>query len=209
MNHPRSQYAHLSEPYLAIAIVVAAVIVVLVVFVALRFREGRPGAPSRRAHASVLEGVYVAVLAGVAAVLLVMTFRAEGRVDAISRTPALRVDVTAARWNWRFDYPRYGVTVPGTDTRPSTLVVPAGALVRFRVKSLDVVHAFWLPAERFKKDANPSRWNTFELVFHGPGRFEGACSEFCGLRHADMRFNVEVLAPAAFQTWLRQKGAAP
>jgi cytochrome c oxidase subunit II len=209
VDHPRSQYAHLSEPYLAIAIVVAAVILVLVVFVALRFRDSRPGAPSRRAHAPLLEGAYVAVLAGVAAVLLVMTFRAEGKVDSISRPPGLRVDVTAARWNWRFDYPDNGVTAPGTDAHPSTLVVPAGTLVRFRVRSIDVVHAFWLPAERFKKDANPDRWNTFELVFHGPGRFEGACSEFCGLRHDDMRFNVEVLAPAAFRAWLRQKGGRP
>ena len=114
MNHPRSQYAHLSEPYLGIAIAVAVAVVVLVVLVAVRFRDRRPGPPSRRAHAPVLEGIYVAALAGVAAVLLVMTFRAEGRVDPISRPPALQVDVTGARWNWRFDYPRYGLSVPGT-----------------------------------------------------------------------------------------------
>jgi cytochrome c oxidase subunit 2 len=86
------------------------------------------------------------------------------------------------------------------DIRPATLVVPSGQTVQFRMRSLDVIHSFFVPKLRFKRDAFPERTTEFDLVFHEPG-FTGRCAEFCGLHHADMRFNVEVLPPDEFARW--------
>ncbi len=93
---------------------------------------------------------------------------------------------------------------PGAAIDPATLVVPRGEPVAFRLDALDVIHAMWVPDLRFKKDAIPGRTNRFDLTFPSAGYYSGMgeCSEFCGLYHANMRFNVSVLEPAAFRAWL-------
>ncbi|HEY2635898.1 MAG TPA: hypothetical protein VGI54_00800 [Solirubrobacteraceae bacterium] len=207
----RSDYQHLASIYLVVAVAVAVVVLAAIVGIALRYRAGasRPAPTSRRAEAPWLEGGAVALLVGAAVVLVALTFHTETREDALAATPAVRIHAVAAQWRWRFDYPG-GVSQLGTDTRPATLVVPRGETVGFTLTSRDVIHAMWVPDLRFKKDAIPGRTNTFDLVFRHAGYFPGMgeCSEFCGLYHAQMRFDVHVLAPAAYRAWLaRRRGA--
>lgn len=200
-------------------------VLVLLLFAVLRYR----GAAGRRARgpsrAPVVEGAYAVVLACIAAGLVYLTFStmsqqdpggaagavSTGEVDSRS-APAVDIDVTAARWNWRFDYPRYGITQVGTGNNTPTLFVPVGE-VRFAVTSIDVVHSFFIPEQRYKRDAFPERYNRFTLGFDRPGfiRGGGRCAEYCGLRHAYMNFDVRVLDRAAFERWARAKraGAPP
>ena len=79
----------------------------------------------------------------------------------------------------------------------------------FSATSLDVQHAFWVPSERFKRDIFPKRTTTWQMTFDAPGFHEaaGACAEFCGLRHSNMEFNVDVLPPRLFESWLRRAGS--
>lgn len=201
----RADYDAVTRLYLPIAVAVVALVGLLVVGLALRYRarEGdRP--PSRVASAPRTEAVYVVVLAAVAALLLWRTFTIEAKVDgARVAAGALRVDVTAAKWHWRFAYPADGIVVRGTDASPPTLVVPVGRRVRFTLRSVDVIHAFWIPAQRFKRDATPGEVSSFTLVFPHVGftRDGGECSEFCGLRHSWMRFDVRVVDAATFARW--------
>jgi cytochrome c oxidase subunit 2 len=135
----------------------------------------------------------------------------DGQTDADpARTPdpAVTIDVIAARWTWRFDYRGLGITQAGDGRRIPTLVVPVGD-VRFSATSRDVIHSFFIPYLRFKRDAFPKRRTNFTLGFDRPGLHpaEGECAEFCGLRHAYMHFNVEVLEPAAFRAWVRRRQA--
>jgi cytochrome c oxidase subunit II len=69
--------------------------------------------------------------------------------------------------------------------------VQAGRTIRFRMISRDVIHSFWIPSTRFKRDAFPERWTEFDLTFPKPGRYIGRCAEFCGLQHAGMSFVVK------------------
>lgn len=183
--------------YLPVTVAVVVVVTALVAWALLRRRER----PSPKRDAALAEGIYVLVLATIAAVLVGFTFHAESRVDAVAGRPALRVDVTAFQWGWRFAYPG-GKTVVGTDRTLPVLVVPAGETVGFTLVSRDVIHAFWVPELRFKRDAFPGRPTRFDLVFR-EGSFPGSCAEFCGLRHADMRFGVRVLPRREFDAWLR------
>lgn len=185
--------------YLPLMVAVTVVVYALVVFVLLRRRDR----PSPKREAKVKEGLYAGGLAVIAAVLVGFTFRAESRVDAVPERAGTRVDVTASQWGWRFAYPG-GKTVVGTDRTLPVLVVPAGETVRFTLVSRDVIHAFFVPALRFKRDAFPNRPTRFDLVFDETGSFPGACAEFCGLRHADMRFGVRVLERGAFERWLQE-----
>jgi len=153
------------------------------------------------------EAVYALVLAGVVVVLLAATFTTEDRVDRISDHPGLEVDVTAFQWGWRFTYPGDAVTVVGDDRRPPTLVVPTDTTVRFTLESRDVIHSFWIPELRFKKDAFPERENTFDLSFEEEDAV-GRCAEFCGLAHGEMTFDVLALEPPDFRDWLRTQRRA-
>jgi cytochrome c oxidase subunit II len=223
----RHEYDSLAGLYLPIAAGVVALVVLLVLAFALRYRarshdaaehpQAEPATggrhrPSRIDRAPKTEGLYVLALAGIAAVLLWRTFTVEARVDHDASGRGVAVDVTAAKWHWSFAYPRAGIVQRGTDQRRPTLVVPAGRTVDFTLRSVDVIHAFWIPQRRFKRDATPGFTSSFSLVFPQPGlwRDGGECSEYCGLHHAQMRFDVRVVSPAAFARWVRarQAGAA-
>jgi cytochrome c oxidase subunit 2 len=82
--------------------------------------------------------------------------------------------------------------------------VPAGTPIQFRGTALDVIHSFWIPDERFKRDVFPRRTTTWVMRFDQPGfhREGGECAEFCGLLHTTMDFNVDVLSSAEFRRWV-------
>jgi cytochrome c oxidase subunit II len=213
----RSTYGDLARVYLPVALVVFALVVMALAVVALRFRA-RPGRePSSRMTATRLEGAYIALLTVIAAALLWRSYEAIADVDpvapAANRTvagpPTLTIGIVASQWNWRFTYPGGASRTGNGRERYPVLVVPAERDVRFRLTSQDVVHAFWIPALRAKYDAMPGYVNTFDLRFRpGLDYSTARCSEFCGTYHDQMQFRVQVLAPAAFDAWLRGQEAS-
>lgn len=204
MTNTRHEFHDLfGELYLPVLVTVGVIVATVIVVAAIRYRR-RPGRePSGRSEAPIAESLYALLIAVVVGVLLWATFAAEAKVDEVSSEPGLRVDVTAFKWQWRFDY--LGKAVPptiGTDRHRAELVVPADTVVQFRLTSRDVIHALWIPAVKFKRDAFPNRTTTFDLVFDRTGTFRGRCAEFCGLEHADMTLEVQVMPPAEFDSWL-------
>jgi cytochrome c oxidase subunit II len=199
----RHDFDGLAGLYLPIAVVVFVLVTgALVVFV-LRYRDrGEGGGPENAPRAEI---AYVVVLALVAALLVAATFHTESREDAVAARPGLVVDVVAAQWSWRFHYPRQGITRVGPFQHPTTAVVPTGTTVEFRLRSQDVIHAFFVPSLRFKRDAFPDRTTRFDLVFDHPGRYHGSCAEFCGLNHAEMDFSVRAVSPARFAAFARRE----
>jgi cytochrome c oxidase subunit 2 len=214
----RGPYDRLEALYLPVAGVVFVLVVAALVVIALRFRA-RPGrSPSQRQGAPVVEIAYASVLALVAVALLWRSFAAMSDSDPVVARAApapgagaagLTIGVVASRWNWRLAYPGGVVQTGDGQLRPATLVVPAGAPVRFRLTSRDVVHALWIPELRAKYDAMPGYTNVFDLRFELGGDYTTTrCSEFCGELHDEMLLRVDVRAPAAFDAWLRGRQEA-
>jgi cytochrome c oxidase subunit 2 len=178
-----------------------------------RRRRRRPA--SQRAEANRLEAGYVAVLAGVVVFLVVTGFMANGKDFPDPPRPAATVQVTGYQWCWRFAYQRTqspGTQSPGTQRTvngkcqggaPPVLVVPVGEPVTFKVTSADVIHAFWLPDQRFKINVYPGQVNTFTITFPNTGRWLGRCAQLCGLYHYEMDFYVQAVPPDAFAAFLR------
>jgi cytochrome c oxidase subunit 2 len=204
----RKEFDDLANVYVPVAIAVAAIIIGSILVFVVVFRRRDDELPRQRDEAPRLELLYAAVLAVIVAVLLTLTFRTQDRVDAVSPRPGMKVNVTAAKWNWRFNYPAQRITRIAGQTRPTPLVVPSDTTVRFTLTSLDVIHSFWIPEVRFKRDAFPKRTTQFDLVFDEPGFYSGQCAEFCGLRHSDMRFSVDVRTPEDFASWAARQRRA-
>lgn len=111
---------------------------------------------------------------------------------------ALEVYVTGKQWMWKFGYPQ-GVGSAGV------LVVPAGRPVRLLLTSRDVIHSFYVPAFRLKRDAVPGLYTDTWFLAPEPGRHPILCAEMCGTGHARMLGEVLVLAPEAWDAWLRDQ----
>jgi cytochrome c oxidase subunit 2 len=206
----RHEYRHVFSIYVPIAVGVFAAIVLITAVVVLRYR-GRPPERAARWHENNrVEGSYAVILALVCTFLLFVTFTAEHRVDTVAnqQRPALTVEVTAAKWEWRFYYPAYGITLRSGTVGRQPLVVPTGEPIRFDLVSVDVIHAFWIPEVDYKHDLIPGSTQVSTLSFGRAGNFQGQCAEFCGLRHADMVFPVAAVPPARFSAWARTGGRA-
>jgi cytochrome c oxidase subunit 2 len=197
----RRVYDGLASVYLPIAVGVFAVVSAAILFAALRYR--RRSEPARWAEHNVLEGSYAVLLACVAGFLIYLTLHDEHKIDitANQERPSLRVDVTAAKWEWEFRYPGYGITAHSGTVGDQPLVVPSDRAIRFNLRSQDVIHSIWIPQLRFKRDLIHGTTERVTLTFTRTGWFGGQCAEFCGLRHAEMVFRVHVLSPTAFASW--------
>jgi cytochrome c oxidase subunit 2 len=198
----RHEFAGLFSLYEWVMVVTAALVFGVVLFAVVRYRRraGRP--PSTRTEANTLELIYALVLAVVVAVLVTKTFTTENRVDAIASGVERRVEVTGFKWGWRFEYAGTGVSVVGDNRRAPTLHLPVGVPVVFVQRSRDVVHSFWIPALRFKRDVWPDEATQFELTVARAGVYAGRCAEFCGLHHSDMNFTVVAEPRERFDRWL-------
>lgn len=198
----RAEYGHLFAIYVPIAAGVFAVVVLLLIVSIVRSR--RAERPSGRDDAPLFEGGYALLLTCVVGFLLFETFTAEHQVDTVANRerPSLTVNVTAARWEWEFAYPRYGIIDRSGTVGYQPLVVPADRAIRFNLISQDVIHSMWIPEIEFKRDLIQGRVEHVTLTFTQLGSFGGQCATFCGQGHADMIFRVHVLTPAAFTRWL-------
>ncbi len=207
----RNQFFDVWNVYWPIALAVFLVVLGLVVFLGLRYRSRSREIPRGKDESTPLEVGYAVGLACVAASLVALTFsRMPGKADEQASGPPVKIEVTAARWNWRFEYPRLGIVEQGTKEHVPVLRVPVDTPIEFAAESLDVIHSFWIPEQRFKRDVFPGFVNEWEMVFGdvvtSPGG--GECAEFCGLEHSNMIFNVLVMPKARFERWAARQGGS-
>jgi cytochrome c oxidase subunit 2 len=148
-------------------------------------------------------------IAGPAVVLLtlnVASLRTLVAVAAPAETPALSLEVVGHQWWWEVRYPDQHVSTA------NEIAIPAGQTVLLHLASVDVIHSFWVPRLAGKMDLNPGQTNTTWLEADEPGRYRGACAEFCGIQHANMVFTVFADPPDQYQAWVaaqQQPAATP
>ncbi len=191
--------------YLIVAYVIGAIVMGLIIFVMVRGRASRhgDGPGSQRHHNTPLEITYTVIPLLIVGALTVVTLFTIGDVASDAPDPDLAIEVQGYQWGWQFTYPDSGVVITGDGGTPTELVLPAPATVRFTVRSNDVIHSFWVPAFRFKRDLIPGTPTSFSVDTNEIGTFDGHCAEFCGLQHAEMTFTVRTVSPSDFQTWLQ------
>jgi cytochrome c oxidase subunit 2 len=109
--------------------------------------------------------------------------------------------VTARQWAWSFTYPN------GRQT--TELYVAIGRPIRLDLKSLDVLHGFYVPAFRIKSDVVPGKDNYTWFQATQLGDFDIECTVMCGVNHSYMLSKVHVIPEADFSTWYFGDSADP
>lgn len=108
---------------------------------------------------------------------------------------ALDIYVVGKQWMWKVQY-------PGGQHEINELHVPVNRPVKLTLASEDVIHSFFVPAFRLKRDVVPGRYNSMWFVATKPGRYHLFCAEFCGTEHSGMIGWVTVLPEDQYQNWL-------
>jgi cytochrome c oxidase subunit 2 len=112
---------------------------------------------------------------------------------------AMRVNVTGRQWEWSFDYPEYGIT-------SDVLVLPINHQALLRLRATDVIHSFWVPEFRVKQDLLPGgEVRDLRITPTVAGDYKVRCAELCGVQHALMEADVQVVSRAEFERWVQQK----
>lgn len=119
------------------------------------------------------------------------------------------VQVTGFQWDWVFEYP---MSIIPEDLRDqargpitsSQLVLMQGQPYIFEMTATDVVHSFWVPEMRIKRDVVPGVITELRVTPSEVGEYKVRCAELCGTRHHAMRADVIVLNEADYRDWVIQ-----
>jgi cytochrome c oxidase subunit 2 len=123
-------------------------------------------------------------------------------VPAGQKAGAYEVTATGYQWWFKFEYPKEQIDGVGPLVTGNELVIPAGRPVVVQLRTVDVIHSFWVPKLAGKVDMIPNRGNHLWLQADEPGYFWGQCAEYCGDSHAVMRFRVVALSAKDFADWV-------
>ncbi len=132
-------------------------------------------------------------------ITLVWTMAALASIGGPPRDPALILDVTGHQWWWEVQY--NGAQPSDTFLTANEIHIPVGVPVLVRLHGGDVIHSFWVPKLAGKTDTIPGQNNITWLQADRPGRYAGQCTEYCGLQHARMAFEVVAEPRDAFERW--------
>ena len=129
--------------------------------------------------------------------LLIFFFWGEIDFVEMSTPPSDAIDirVKGQKWQWTVEYPSHpGGACVDKETNAPLLVVPKDRPVRLTMTSTDVIHSFFVPAFRVKKDVIPGRYSNLWFTAIQEGEFPAFCTEYCGDEHSSMLAKVKVVS---------------
>ena len=160
-----------------------------------RYRSGRmkKGPEPSPTHHMPLEVFWSAVPTALV-VWLFWTGYATFQDMAVPPQNSYQVNVIGQKWNWLFEYPDGCIT--------SELFVPIDVPVELTVTSDDVLHSFFVPEFRVKRDVIPGRFDKLWFEPTETGEFDIFCTEYCGKDHSAMLSKAHVFELGDLQTRL-------
>ncbi len=207
MPEAAAERADIVDQLFRVMIGIAAVIFLLVegalIYAVFRFRakEGdvSDAVPS---HGNLgLEIVWTLIPAVIVVVIGVYAFQVLAAIEAPSSNEMI-VEVTGRQFAWEFRYPEQDLT-------SGELHLVVNRPTRFEITSADVIHSFWIPAFRAKRDATPGQISELVVTPNREGVYAARCAELCGAGHADMVTQVVVESEEEFNAWVEDLGSLP
>jgi len=177
---------------LALSVFMLIAITGTMLFFVFRYRKSRHPQAAQIEGNTLLEVVWTVVPL---AVFLAIFYYGWTNFEYMRNAPrdAMVVQVTGRQWNWSFEYPN--------GKRTGALYAALGRPMKLEVRSVDVVHGFFIPAFRLKIDALPGKVNTTWFEATQLGAYDIECTVICGVDHSVMLTKVVVVPEEAFKAW--------
>ncbi|MFC2170727.1 cytochrome c oxidase subunit II [Calditrichota bacterium] len=180
-----------------ISIFFFVLIVGLMIYFVIRYRrrknQGDAGV-SGPVHNNILEMAWIIIPFILVIIIFILGFRGFMRMNIVPKD-ALEIKVTGQKWFWSFDYPEGATAV-------NEMVVPVNKPVKLLMSSTDVIHSFFVPSFRIKRDVLPNRYSVIWFEATDTGVYDIFCTEYCGTGHSDMLGKVKVVSVAEYEDWL-------
>jgi cytochrome c oxidase subunit 2 len=137
------------------------------------------------------------------------------------------LEAVGQQWQWSFRFPGEDGALGASDARiisyenpfgldpddpkgqddvlieSDEVHIPLDRPVKMALRSIDVLHDFYVPQFRAKMDMVPGMITYFWLTPTREGTFDILCFELCGTGHYAMRGKVVVEEESAYQAWLQ------
>jgi len=180
-----------------VTIVMSALIALLVIFFAVKYRRRSPGeVPTAKIEGALRLELFWTITPFV--IMMVMFFWGMRLYMDWAQPPenSLEVFVVARQWMWHLQH-------TGGQREINRLHIPVGRPVRLTMISQDVIHSFFVPDFRVHMDVLPGRFTTTWFEATKPGRFNLFCSQYCGTDHSMMIGEVVAMDEKDYARWLR------
>ncbi len=200
-----TQAAYVDATYLLLIGISAAIVILVVALIltfSLRYRRGTTAnrGPIRERTSREFEIGWTS--ATFFLFFFIFWFTATSQFTELVPPPnAMQVHVVGKQWMWKTQHANGAREI-------NTLHVPVNVPVRLILTSEDVIHSFFVPAFRIKRDVLPGRYLETWFKATKTGTFHLFCTQFCGTQHSRMVGSVVVMPQQEFAKWLRAQPQA-
>lgn len=201
---------------LVIITLISLFVLVLLLWIMVRYNTRANPTPSKVTHNTLLEVVWTIVPVIILVMIAIPSFKLL-YFEAEIPPSDLTIKAIGKQWYWTYEYPQNGdfqfdslglsddAAAKASEPRllgvDNPIVVPVNKVVKVITTGADVIHSWAVPAFGVKMDAVPGRLNTTWFKAEKEGTYYGECSELCGARHAFMPIEVKVVSEAEFEKW--------
>lgn len=170
-------------------------IVAVATYFAIRYRRRSPNEVGHPIHGSLLLEITWSVIPLLIA-LSVFVFGTAAFFSAYTPPAgAMEMYVVGKQWMWKIQHPEGNREI-------NELHVPVGKPIKLTMTTEDVLHSFYIPAFRIKKDVVPGLYTSLWFEATKVGQYHLFCAEYCGNQHSGMIGTVHVMEPADYEAWL-------
>jgi len=184
---------------LGVALAILATVLAMMLTFCIRYRRGSAASRADRVQKT-WHWEILWTTGTLGAFLILFVWGAQIYIWLYQAPPAdEEIYLVGKQWMWKAQH-------PGGQRELNELHVPVDKTIRLVMASEDVIHSFYVPAFRVKRDVVPG---TLETIWFKPdktGVFKFECTQFCGLQHANMVGEVTVMTASDYAGWLSEEG---
>lgn len=200
-----AQAKHVDAVYIllvAVSAVILILVVTLVLVFSLRYRAGSKATRGPIRELTSREFEIGWTVATFFLFFFLFWWSAVSQFTALTPPPnAMEIHVVGKQWMWKTQHPNGAREI-------DMLHVPVNVPVRLVLTSEDVIHSFFVPAFRIKRDVLPGRYLETWFKATKTGTYHLFCTQFCGTQHSRMVGSVVVMPQEEFARWLRAQPQA-
>ena len=197
---------------------ITVLVLALLTYTCLRFRESKNPTPSKTSHNTLIEVIWTVAPVVILLIIAVPSFKLLYYMDRTDETDMV-IKVTGAQWYWNYEYLDEQIAFDSYMIETEDLVdgqkrlldvdnpmiVPEGTRIKLLVVGNDVLHSFFMPAMAVQVYTVVGRTNEAWIdVPMGEKTYYGQCNQICGINHSYMPIVIKAVSAQDYEQWLNE-----